>query len=113
MGFILGALGSLRRFPVAEGQNQVWVLESCFSGTVTVELEERDGAGRPGWRPGRVGLKVVWGQWTKGQMTRAFLKGEVGGPEKETGMGNVQVAWAWTQVGGADLRWQDVRVSGC
>lgn len=66
----------------------------CHSGT------GREGRG--------VEARQVWAfrgsgtRWTKGEVTRVFPKGEVGGPGQEGGKGNVKEAWAWAwaQVGG-------------
>lgn len=78
----------------------------CRSGT---GRERRGVEARQVWAFRRSGIR-----WTKGQVTRAFPKGEVGGPGQEGGKGNVKEAWAWAwawaQVGGVVPGPQRVRV---
>lgn len=97
-----------------EGHNQIWVLESCLSGPIRVELEERDGDQEASVeaRPMQ-GINEVWGQVGQGvDETRVFLKGEIKrlGKRMRKGVSRwLRLGLGWVGVPWWNLRDQDVR----
>lgn len=95
-----------------EGHNQIRVLESCLSGTVRVELEERDGGQEASVEArSNEAISEVWGQVGQGaDETRGFLKGEVEAFGKRMRMG----ALRWLRLGlGDGVQWLGPQRSGC